>query len=1482
MALAQKEDEQDFQQMWIEAQNRFKKTTKKSLDQRNNRSLDDVLRELDKRFNTDDAQEGGAQHRVKELASNVLTFIELLGGIAAQGASIVFGPANLCFNAMQFLIDIPAKVSKFHEGLALLFEKISTFMKQFKVYQRIEQYAKVDVELKQSTHKLLIAFVDICGLSIDAVSGSKLKKMWTVAKIALFEDDSGVQEKLKEFQMLIDHQSQISDAVTLEHVVKTEHILSDMRKALDDSTQLLTENSLKTDIVVKYVNNSAGQKEQQDQSERICKKLSNSPLSIKETIQRLERDSEQMGHEMLSGTGSWLEDIVSYNRWTDLESETSSLLYLSGENGSGKSCLALHVLNSFKDRYSLSISEHSTADTNPLRVASAFYRFVKNEQLPREDAIKYSLKCMAAQIAKQSTVYSKKLDSQLKSRDVSIFKDMDVKELSEELLLTPKIKDTTDTAYVLLFDGVDQLSDDDASQLLAATVAMNSSKVRIVITGTETTFNSCMKILSEQSLDFPIIRVADYNEVDIKSFINSELKTYPVLQRDVPGISKIVGSIQKKLPEIANGSFNGVRQILDKVSKSIESACSEDQILALISEDTLENERGAAKRIVNELNGSLNSQEIEQLNELLAWTIYAFGSIGVKTMRAALFLRTQKRPLQSLEDKVAQKYSGIIKYEPDYDWFEIRNAQMEAFFMNSRRETKRLDVQGNDNPKISMKIEIDHVDLSTVQRFFWDLSEKVVLEKFVFTKSQTEAAQNVKISASPTEGHLALTRRCFDLLLEKPSDETEHLGRYALPNLPMHLSFLRENLDNDPLDTAEREEIVEYLVSLLQSVERIDSHLTVGFFSFGSWLDVDGVNAIHAWLCDSKATGKLNRKGRSWLGQMISGGKLKALKDIAIMVARHWLCYRTWSAELPFQWIDAYLDQVEREGGPGQIAGESKSGGDASGDSIDNSRKGAETIRTRVSRAVKWTENEAGITGNSLSYERLGDTYLNFREIGVSTEEIRLSKEETALSIEAYSTAKKHPNSSWKVSEGLANAYAKSGKKNSAVEEMESVFLNLRNKEGMTPDEKASLVRDLIISAKWQVELHNTDDAVGKLREAIHLDEHHYLGYYELLKVYVDTDQGSEALRVLNEMRTESAKDTKLTRLEAMFMEFLEWEEDKSLVYFEKVFHVTRHNDMFKVILQTLEGRLTSARETNAISNLIKLLLCHGVALAHYSAEEKGLEAALTHWTECCKLTAQCESWEDCSSVLSAATYVLNYHFSQAESPSSPSNSFETRVAELTGFMGDLPDTFTFGQPFHQLLGGFYNLMGKQDTVQKLLLNDIKTGIDLLSDDDPENDFIGYDMMGNVLLHTADELNALSAWYLYGSSLSQVRYGPYLSCDGCNRYIPVENAYWSCKVCYNTGFDDECMENLRSGTLDHYVCSRDHQWLRIPSWVEEFKATGKGRVRVGGEFKDGKRIGGQIVAVEEWLDMIREKWGIEKPTPVVQTEQKKPEDQTAS
>ena len=131
-------------------------------------------------------------------------------------------------------------------------------------------------------------------------------------------------------------------------------------------------------------------------------------------------------------------------------------------------------------------------------------------------------------------------------------------------------------------------------------------------------------------------------------------------------------------------------------------------------------------------------------------------------------------------------------------------------------------------------------------------------------------------------------------------------------------------------------------------------------------------------------------------------------------------------------------------------------------------------------------------------------------------------------------------------------------------------------------------------------------------------------------------------------------------------------------------------------------------------------------------------------------------------------------------------------------------------------------------------------------------------------------------------------------CDGqCNKRLTWATHLWKCKVCDDVDFEDECLEKLKSGTLTRFVCSKffipfmklmtlcssilgpDHEWLYVPSWVEEYRVTGKGRVRVGGELVDGKRVGGEIIPVAEFLDMIREKWGIEKPESSAQNEAEK-------
>lgn len=458
-------------------------------------------------------------------------------------------------------------------------------------------------------------------------------------------------------------------------------------------------------------------------------------------------------------------------------------------------------------------------------------------------------------------MYSKYLSTYLETKDLSFLRDMSVEDLPKELLPHSNIRETKESTYVLLFDGLDQLSADDAKQLFAASFAMRSSYVRIIITGTEDIFRSCLKYVNRGLESVSSIDVAANNGSDIERFVQSELRTCKALQGDASEILKIKERVREELPQVVEGNFSDVRQIIERISEAVNSEHEVEDIVRLISPDTLRYRDVATAKLVKELNGSLNTQEIEQLNELLVWTIYARRWIYVDQMRAALFLRTRRTPLRSLEDKVTQKYSMLLHVNADDNYFEMKNYYLEEFFRNSKREIQELERDANDDPRISMTISIDNVKRSQVQRFFWDLSEQIIMDKFEFTKSLT-SGQSAKINANRMEAQLTIARRCFDVLLEKPGDETKALVEYALEYIPSHIFSIQKCMVADePITPAERLRVVEDLAMLLESGDYTRKHLTESFFSCGFWLH-EGFDflALPLWLRSPEDYNKLNRK----------------------------------------------------------------------------------------------------------------------------------------------------------------------------------------------------------------------------------------------------------------------------------------------------------------------------------------------------------------------------------------------------------------------------------------------------------------------------------------------------------------------------------------------------------------------------------------------------------------------------------------------
>lgn len=155
--------EAELRRMWQDAENDFCLMTRKNLRADPEKRLEDVLQELERKYRPETPEGRSTKAKIGDTIGKVLNCVQLLGGLAAEGASIVFGPATLCFNAISFLIDVPGKVASVYEGVGNLFEEVSNFLVLFRIYGN---YTKLDPELRDGTHKLMVSLIKICGLSI--------------------------------------------------------------------------------------------------------------------------------------------------------------------------------------------------------------------------------------------------------------------------------------------------------------------------------------------------------------------------------------------------------------------------------------------------------------------------------------------------------------------------------------------------------------------------------------------------------------------------------------------------------------------------------------------------------------------------------------------------------------------------------------------------------------------------------------------------------------------------------------------------------------------------------------------------------------------------------------------------------------------------------------------------------------------------------------------------------------------------------------------------------------------------------------------------------------------------------------------------------------------------------------------------------------------------------------------------------------------
>ncbi|KAI3579340.1 hypothetical protein IWW34DRAFT_739131 [Fusarium oxysporum f. sp. albedinis] len=1502
MASSGKED-LTMEQLWDEAAERFLARTGKGLNRKPPMTIDDVRKQIESRTDpTTDIDAANTLKHKKDIGLNILECLKLLGGIAAQGASVVFQPATVVFNAMSILLEAPKKIREFHEAIDEVFAVVAPSLSQFRIYERIEQFRKIDTDLTRAIHITMISLVDICALVITLQDpNSKWSKFKSNVKKALLDDDSGLSIELRKFRQAIHGQQSIEATLTLEVALESRHEVSIILAKVFETGKWTEEIASKITTL-----QQAETKRAQDTTKKANLSKIKEKLGIDEKELETNREMfKRLCDSRVENSGSWLDDEEAYTSWADADAaKARPLLLLLGEKNTGRSTTVSTIVQKLKARY-------KTPTERSSRVLLAWYFFPslsdkadKGDPTPARTALKH----IALQLAEQDMALAKSIASICEEKDNgTYFTDVSCESLWKDLKLG---QPRGDTMYYFIFDGVEKLSKmhaDAGTQFFgvlqeashSSATESDGSRIRLLVSGS----GDAVKVLG--GFESPTINIAKSNGSDIELYIKREMRKYDIFQGNDSKDEASRKKINDKLLEMAGGSFFKVQSTLDRIKDLVDSGGQESELDDLLTESDWGRE-AISKNVVAELQEQLSPQNIEEINELLIWVVYGFEWLSVDQLEAALFLRFGSTPLQKLAKKLQGKYSRL--FEVDGQVITVRRDLLSLVI----KDPKQLRSLDDDTPRITATITITKGDITTVQNFLWALFQKSVVEKFEFEPLAGQITQTKsEIRVNDSDAHLAIVMQAISFLIKKPDARTETLGRYLVWNLPIHLKELNNPERDHKVDNAAKKDIGSMLFDILGQGTIIRRHWK-HFVDVPLFGNTTQISTLLAWLQDPDVSGHFGVYQMDWLDKVISSPSphRTLLSSMAREVGHRWLRSSENDPWEAYRSLRRYLSLEVSEGAA-----------DASDDSFVILSTDEESLA--LDKAERWCKSILQVTDEqSLWYERVGETARKVDEFDHA--------------IAMFLKATKMPGASWTCHRGLAHSYHQAGKLNDACVSQKKALQILYELKEPHPHDIWVTNMDL---GKWYFELKEPDQATiyyEKALEAKPADE----AYYRILEANLTSQSNGRTLDLIETMSHETSTNGGTSLLGSALL-LMATDEDTYEKYFTSLLSLTssRHG-MLGMVLSAMDEAIQLAADKELLFERSALRLYKGLALYYYGneADENPLTSAVRLWEEChsdarkvIEETGTYVQWKWMWLGGQVISDIVCHYFKEATAANTEASAL-AKLGEITiGHRISYEDNRV--SPAESYMGAYETLQGNFTAARAHFRKNMLTAHEMLSDDTDENDADAYFVLFQCLLHTGDETNALIAFELTGpiektiemrlgeirgedkaaateilefakekfspNDAAPTRYTAVLdelqrrmdlgnvesertitnetyqrlhsllaqkrpaTEDGDGPNQPYEITYsdivinwryfcngscggtWDfetdiniCKYCWDTPFCQNCLPLLQQGTSKMLACDAGHKWLHVPRW----------NLRESTGLRDGTvMMGGEIV-----------------------------------
>lgn len=463
--------------------------------------------------------------------------------------------------------------------------------------------------------------------------------------------------------------------------------------------------------------------------------------------------------------------------------------------------------------------------------------------------------------------------------------------------------------------------------------------------------------------------------------------------------------------------------------------------------------------------------------------------------------------------------------------------------------------------------------------------------------------------------------------------------------------------------------------------------------------------------------------------------------------------------------------------------------------------------------------------------------------------------------IENFQIALELDNTAWAVYLRLAQIYRSQGRSDLAMEKLAYPIQEFRNHETLIAENQRVYYSMHRLLGDCYEKQSQYDKAISLYQEVLKHNQEAWdlaLSLIMSLNAQEKYSEIMEFIRALNGYWDPKFGGSRLTKM----LHGLARHEECLKIFF----HTAKVTNNLPLVMKAYKTAMDKAKE-NADQDLAYVVhsLSHqyGIALLYYGGEGSSEDAARLWEQNLSDAMAGGAHVYFLYANLKRLCWVYLHNAKIAGWASAVAKSNIEKLARLSiNNMGaDLLDFVDIDPTL--ALGRYFQLTHQRDEAMASVRPHIKIALDLLSDDDPTNDWQGYYKLARVLTHLNNDVNAQAAWSLIRPydppkclrDGTVKRYGPlHCFCEGkCDYMFEFAAAMYVCRDCLEVQFDRKCWELLTTQKATFTVCDHRHEFLYIPEWnADEQQKVGSGMVKVGDT----------VVPIKEWLAAIRATWSL--------------------